>query len=162
MTTRKSTKKSASSKRVYIDYLPDLRMRMARKDDKNYKYSKPVPVVLSADLPMSEDNMYSIRYHVVKNADGGHLYDKSGRLMRREDFKAFPRVYEVSVPETTYRRALKKAHEITDKRLEYYDKKGINYGFNYVIPEDEYRVIGDLARKTRARRRRSGRTSLRR
>ena len=162
MTTRKSTKRPASSKRMYIDYFPDLRMRTLQRDDRNYSYSKPVPVVLSASLPMSEDNMSSLRYHVKDTAYKGLLYDRAGRLIRPDDFKAFPRVYEVSVPKTSYKRALKKAQKITDERIDSYIKEGRDYELGSVMDEDLYRVVGDLARRTRARRRRSGRTSLRR
>ena len=155
MTTRKSTKRTASPKRGYINYTPGLQY----KDDS--KHSHHVPFVIYGDSPREPHYIYYLEDY----AHFGMVRDRDGRRVSEFDFvdKDLPRHYEVSVPKATYDRALKKIDKIAALRDEA-DRirgyTGLDAPFNR--REAAHEVMADLARRTRARRRRSGKTSLRR
>lgn len=155
MTTRKSTKRTVSPpKRMYIDYTPDLQIKEPGK------YTHYVPFVIEG---------YTSRKPVYNNylGDSAHwnvVYDRRGRPLNEFDLiDKPPRHYEVSVPRATYDRAYKKILKIAELRDEADRIRGIsgeNKPFN--VREVSREVMADLARRTRARKRRSGKTSLRR
>ena len=156
MTTRKTTKKTASSKRGYINYTPSL------KYIDRYKEAHLVPYVIYGEK--SKEPMYDD--YLMDRAYFGLVRDRRGmRQLNEFDFidKKLPRHYEVSVPKATYDRALKKIDKIAALRDKADRIRGIYGGidrpFNY--REAGFEVMADLARKTRARRKRTGLSSLR-
>lgn len=158
MTTRKLTtrkRRPASSKTRFINYTPGLQY----KDES--KHSHPVPYVIYGASPREPHYIY----YLEDDAHFGHLRDRDGRRVNEFDFidKDLPRHYEVSVPKATYDRAQKKIDKIAALRDEA-DRirgyTGMDAPFN--IREASYEVMADLARRTRMRKRKSGKTSLRR
>ena len=156
MTTRKSTKRTASPKRGYINYTPGLKYIDREKD------AHLVPYVIYGEY--SKEPAYES--YLMDRAYFGQVRDRRGmRQLNEFDFidKKLPRHYEVSVPKATYDRALKKIDKIAALRDEADRIRGIYDGvdcpFNY--REAGFEVMADLARKTRARRKRTGLSSLR-
>lgn len=161
MTTRQSPKISKSTERAYIIYSPDYIMRDPEREKRGFD-TKYVPIVdYNSWTPMSNDNM---KEYTKKLADKGYVYDRLYRPVNSDYIDKHSRFYQVSVPLSTYKRTLnqidKKTLERSGIRTKHPSpKKHPDWGlYHFEVSEG---VMADLARKTRARRRRSGRTSLR-
>jgi hypothetical protein len=157
MATRKS--RSNMTNRGDIIYSPDYVTRSPGRDIKGYD-KKYVPLVLNYPEPearFSKDDMIEFTKYL---ADKGNVYDRLHRPVNSDYIDKHSRFYEVSVPMSTYKRTLKQAYNKTKERGDKLRPKHPDWG-TYYFEELEV-AMADLARKTRARRRRSGRTSLRR
>lgn len=154
MTTRKSTKRTASPKRMYIDYTPDLQYKDTDR------YSHYVPYVIYGETPRKPLHTEYIDQHSAV----GLVYDRNGRRLNQFDLiEKLPRHYEVSVSKATYDRALKKIDKIATLREDADRIRGLSWDeMPFHRREAAHEVMADLARRTRMRKRRSGKTSLRR
>lgn len=156
MTTRQSTKRSNSTKRAYITYSPDFIMRFPGREVRGYDTTY-VPIVdYMSQVHISKDDLKEYTKYL---ADKGYVYDRLYRPVNSDYIDKHSRFYEVSIPLSAYKRTLKQADKKTVERSGIDSKKQPFWG-NYYFEETQG-AMADLARKTRARRRRSGKTSLR-
>lgn len=161
MVTKKQTPKSrlglsnnllSGVRSMYLNYFPDFNVKVGS--------AKYVPLTEHQYDHRSERHW---RGYIDENAMFYELYDRQNRRIPRKDDlieKKYLRHREVSVPRSTYIRTVNKALQAIDDRcaadpvLSWENER--NYEF-----EEKNRALADLARRTRARRRKSGKTSLR-
>lgn len=162
MATKKQTSKGVSFllnnnpmrvRKIYLNDFPDFKVKVGS--------SEYVPVIDHQYGRRSEGHW---RNEIDDWARYYGLYDKQNRPIQRKgnhiEIKRL-RHREVSVPRNSYIRAINKAIQRFDDRCAADPSLNMTKERDYEF-EEYNRALSDLARRTRSRRRMSGKTSLRR